>query len=377
MSQSFKAALINRARLLLCVLCSDDATTERLSAVLNEERNQGDSQENQSLAVSLCDDEQASSIDESVGEGVAEVQTNQIAEIGRELSERINRSLMDARVKTEDAVIAVCDQVARLVEIARLGNSEAQGTLRAIVGGPVSMSQEREEASISQVIQTQAESVNRFVDQTRLFFHQQIESANAAVASCREMQHSVAQVVKLVFSSEILAYNIQIESARLGDQGRAFSVLGDEMVRFSSQVRDSNVAIQNSLDQVNKTMLGFQQESLNMDSRLEDFAETLHKRMSDVEHRTVSLTDSLHVALDGITGRNREIIECSQTALSELQFQDPLAQNLMRTELDVNRLRMLIETGSCHEADNDTFSPIIGLGEMHDREPGIVELFEQ
>ena len=298
-----------------------------------------------------------------------------VSELGREIAERIGRNLQEARSKTEDAVISVCDQVARLVDIARQGNAEAQGTLQAIVGGPNSTAGGSQEASVSEVIQMQTESVNAFVEETRRYFHQQMEAANTATATCREMQTCVAQVVKLVFSSEILAYNIQIESARLGDQGRAFSVLGDEMVRFSSKVRDANIAIQKSLNQVNESMMHFHAESKCMDQRLGEFTDQLQNRIAVVEQRTLSLTDSLHMTLDRITTRNREVIECSQTALSELQFQDPLAQSLLRTEHEVNKLQSLLETGSCELASIPEPGLAIGLGESHDREPGIVDFF--
>lgn len=321
--------------------------------------------ESEDEAVDMC----SYNIDE------AEERKALIADAGRELTARINHSLQNARMKTEEAVISVCDQVARLVDIAKLGNAEAERTLQVIVGAPSQFATDIEKPSIADVIQTQTESVNEFVSHTRQFFSQQIAAANHAIASCREMQMCVAQVVKLVFSSEILAYNIQIESARLGDQGSAFSVLGDEMVRFSSKVRDANIAIQNSLSQVNESMLRFQQESIEMDSRLNNFTEQLHHRMSDVEQHTTSLKSSLHVTLDGITERNQQVIKCSQTALSELQFQDPLAQSLLRAELEVNKLQKLIETGSCDALESDQAHEAIGQGIAHEREPGLVELF--
>lgn len=387
MVRTFLKSLANRVELVCRVLLSNDETVDCLRNVhvssglalvaSGVEPLDEPLRVNQDSSLTACDEGFAIG-DSDAGIETAEATTaavDLISDLGREITERINSNLHDARLKTEEAVISVCNQVSRLVDIAREGNAEAQGTLRAIVGGPTSFALDEQETSIAEVIQTQAESVNEFVDETRRFFHQQIEAANLATASCREMQLCVAQVVKLVFSSEILAYNIQIESARLGDQGRAFSVLGDEMVRFSSKVRDANIAIQKSLNQVNASMSNFQEESKNMDLRLEDFTQQLQNRMQDVEHRTHSLTDSLHLTLDRITTRNQEVIQCSQTALSELQFQDPLAQSLLRTEYDVSKLQQLIETGSCDSLESVSHDPTIGRGEMHDREPGLVELF--
>ncbi len=73
---------------------------------------------------------------------------------------------------------------------------------------------------------------------------------------------------------------------------------------------------------------------------------------------TESQTRSLHVTLDGATGRNQELIKCSQTALSELQFQYPLSQSLRQTEIEVNKLQRLIETGSYEEAEDDQLNEL-------------------
>jgi gas vesicle protein len=323
-----------------------------------------------SEALEIVTDE---SVDDQATDGAHA--TNEVVEIGREISGRIRRSLQGAREKTEDAVLAVCDHVTKLVEIARQGNEEAECTLHTIVGPGAGVRFDDEETSIAEVVHTQADSVNSFVADTREFFNQQIAIGDAASKSCQEMQLCVAQVVKLVFSSEILAYNIQIESARLGDDGRAFTVLGDEMVRFSSKVRDANIAIQSSLKLVSETMRKFQEQSKAMDQRLDTFTEQLRRKMDDVQLRTSKLTDSLHLTLERITHRNQEVIACSQDALSELQFQDPLAQRLMRIEMEVERLELLIETGTCDSFTNLEVNPCIGKDGLQNREPGVVDLF--
>ncbi|MDX1930394.1 MAG: hypothetical protein SFV81_27970 [Pirellulaceae bacterium] len=357
-------------------LCSDDQLRRCASALASEDTN---IQAQDHSAAQVCEnvDCMDTVADESaiIPESADLEATIAVAEIGREISGRICRSLRDARAKTEDAVIAVCDHVAKLVEIARQGNEEAEHTLHTIVGPGAGARIGAGDTSIAEVVHTQAESVNSFVADTREFFNQQIAIGDAASKSCQEMQLCVAQVVKLVFSSEILAYNIQIESARLGDDGRAFSVLGDEMVRFSSKVRDANIAIQSSLKLVTETMRQFQDQSKAMDLRLDAFTEQLRRKMCDVQMRTSKLTDSLHLTLERITHRNQEVIACSQDALSELQFQDPLAQNLMRTEMEVERLTDLIAAGTCDSIAYSELNPSIGNDGSQDREPGIVDLF--
>ncbi len=79
--------------------------------------------------------------------------------------------------------------------------------------------------------------------------------------------------------------------------------------------------------------------------------------------------------LDRITDRNQQVIHCSNHALSELQFQDPLAQSLLRTEDDVTRLQELIEHGI--PSDFGHFEEVTAGDDAaaNEREPGVVELF--
>lgn len=381
-----KKTLWNRIRtrtsLLLQLLRCTDSQVCRCAAVFDDDSvcNLANGQDasstctNNDVCATVQEDCRTDETDDS-NSVLSVASVDYVAEAGREISGRIRHSLQGARKKTEDAVMAVCDQVTKLVQIARQGNEEAQSTLHTIVGTGTSGGVHSNGMSIAEVVHTQAESVNSFVADTRKFFDQQFMTVDAASKSCQEMQFCVTQVVKLVFSSEILAYNIQIESARLGDDGRAFSVLGDEMVRFSSKVRDANIAIQSSLKLVTETMRQSQEESRAMDKRLDTFSDQLRLKMDDVQLRTSELTESLQLTLDRIAHRNEEVIACSQNALSELQFQDPLAQSLMRTEMDLDRLSSLIENGTCDWLEYSQYNPSVGNDGTADLTPGVVDLF--
>jgi methyl-accepting chemotaxis protein len=286
---------------------------------------------------------------------------------------RIVHSLQNSRQVAEKAVVNVCDEVTKLVGLSQSGNDEARSTLHALVGDETHANDPNHRRPISEVIHTQAESMNQFVDETRGFFHQQISVANDATQACKEMQHCATQIAKLVFSSEILAFNIQIESARLGDSGRTFSVLGDEMARFSAKVRDANSLVQQSLTLVTNCMAKFQEESKSMDSRLTTFAQSLNFKMDDVKQQTQALTESMRTTLDHIAARNQEAMGCLQRAFSELQFQDPMSQDLVRTEFEVVKLQRFIETGI--EDELLLCDPSGALHAEHSLESGSVQLF--
>lgn len=292
--------------------------------------------------------------------------------IGQRLAERIANSLLHARSVTEQATLSVGQHVSELFEIARRDNTIAEETLRGIIGAD---DQSGQDDGMAAIVSQQRSLIDRFVSETKACFQRQVEFSSKAVAACRDMDRSVAAIEKLVFSSEILAFNVQVESIRLGEQGRAFSVLGEEMVRFSTQVSQANAAMQKSLATVCETMQRLHGESVAVDDRLSDFSTSLFERMRGVQERTERLTDSLIGTLQRITSSNEVLMSHSQNALSELQFQDPLAQDLLRTHHEVLKIQSLLKTGYCEDTSLADIDPAVGHDGTEFRDAGEVELF--
>lgn len=112
-----------------------------------------------------------------------------------------------------------------------------------------------------------------------------------------------------------------------------------------------------------------------MEDKLTSFSEALGSQLEAVEQRTQGLTASLDSALHRITSSNNEMMVCSQKALSELQFQEPMSQDLLRTEHDVRKLSTLIKTGTCEDVSLADLDPSVGNGVSRECETGLVDLF--
>lgn len=290
---------------------------------------------------------------------------------GQRYAGRIIRSLRAARKKTEDAALLIGTHVSDLYNIGRNDNAIATAALAGMLGDSTGDRQ----VALADIVGAQKRSVAKFLHDSQAFFDRQYQAATDARDSCQAMTECVAKVNQLVFSSELLAFNVRVEAIRLGDSGSTFAVLADEMVKFSQAIKNTNLAIQKSLGAVSHRMSVYHNESSAMKDELAEFAGQLSEQMEAVQSRTEELTHSLESTLQRMTVSNGRLMASSQEALSALQFQDPLAQDLMRTEHEVQKIRSLLETGTSDDTNLAEIDPAVGNDGTLDREPGVVELF--
>ncbi len=173
------------------------------------------------------------------------------------------------------------------------------------------------------------------------------------------MKQCVLRINQLVFSSELLAFNVRVEALRLGDKGSTFAVLAEEMVKFSQAIKAINLDIQRSLTAVSERIGVCHGQTATMKGKLGTFSDDLSRQMSEVQTRTHELTESLSNTLSHISKSNQVLMTASQEALSALQFQDPMSQDLKRTAHEVYKLKALFENGYCEDTNAADLDPAI------------------
>lgn len=306
---------------------------------------------------------------------IEQLQTNgeAVGELGSTFIDRIDHSLKAAREVTEQAALSIGTHVSQLFQIASKDNLMASQTLQSLIGG--SRRHSKSDQPLAEVIEQQEKSVEQFVSRAQGFFDTQSQAATNVRDACLAMRERVAKVDQLVFSSELLSFNIRCEAVRLGNDGSPFAVLAEEMVRFSHAIKSANLAIKQSLDMLSDRMTTYYDDSIVMKGQIDQFADALSQQMLRVQDKTQQLTESLTSTLTHMTESNGSLMAASQHALSELQFQDPLAQDLMRTLHEAHKLRSLIVHGQVDDTRLGDLDPTIGSGLEPEQEPGIVALF--
>lgn len=298
---------------------------------------------------------------------------NTVGELGSTFIDRIDRSLRCAREVTEQAALSIGTHVSQLFQIASQDNLMASQTLQSLIGD--SRRRSKGDQPLAEVIEQQEKSVEQFVSRAQDFFDTQSQAATNVRDACLAMRERVAKVDQLVFSSELLSFNIRCEAVRLGNDGSPFAVLAEEMVRFSHAIKSANLAIKQSLDMLSDRMTTYYDDSIVMKGQIDEFGGALSQQMLRVQDKTQQLTESLTSTLTHMTESNGSLMAASQHALSELQFQDPLAQDLMRTLHEAHKLRSLIVHGQVEDTRLGDLDPTVGSGLEREQEPGIVELF--
>jgi methyl-accepting chemotaxis protein len=295
-----------------------------------------------------------------------------IITVGERISARIVDSMQGIRTTTESAVLAIGQQLNEIVRVATQDNNAVRDMFGGDQHGDASGRQG--DLTITTAIETQLQTVGRFIDETRDFFKQQLAFAKAAGEACDKIASCASGVTDLMTMSHLLALNMQIESARL-KEGRAISAIGEEMKEFSVQVRKSNEAIKTALQTLTDSIPRIHSETAAMDERTASFSESLSSQMTDVKRHTTHLAGALQTMMQRAEQRNNDVVKASLATLSELQFQDPMSQKLQQAEFDVEKLQQLIVGRECEDVCLADIDPAVGNDGTLMREAGEVDLF--
>lgn len=290
--------------------------------------------------------------------------------------------LQMATETTEVAALEIGNQVSSLLSLAQAVNESATRSLANVVGHDAvaiesgsDSSMVESEPTVVELIYGQKTNLSAFIDATEQFVHAQETTSRGSTHAVLDVRDCVRRIDKIVLSSEVLALNVQIESVRLGEDGKAFSVLGQQMSDFSRQIHEANQAIQKAVGTLAETIGQTTSQSEEMGGRLAAFSSEMDRKMDDLEDRTNGLSDTLHQTLTEITTSNDKMMSCSRSALSALQFQDPLSQDLLRSVHEIRKIQSLIEVGDFEDTRLADIDPSIGNDGAAEREAGVVELF--
>jgi len=166
------------------------------------------------------------------------------------------------------------------------------------------------------------------------------------------VEEAIRSINGLTQYSNLLAINARIEAARLGEQGRGFAVIAQHMRDLSQTIRESADKVSAAIGAVRQGLPPVGARASSMHERTRGFVQEVGAQAKPGSAAADS--GSAHSA------RLDAVIELSNQALSHLQFQDPLVQDLSSIERDValveNRVRRVLQ-GENLEAISTDQSP--------------------
>jgi methyl-accepting chemotaxis protein len=184
----------------------------------------------------------------------------------------------------------------------------------------------------------------------------QDERARNAAAAAKSIADLAASIERLAGEARLLAVNARIESSRLGAQSAGFEVLAAEMQRLSDEVATTNERVGELAGRLGHDLPWIAQHARDFRRAMEDFSTTATMQLDETERGVLDLRNQVQRASKAGGAVIEDILRASQAALSHLQFQDVVAQDLR--QLDGQARNAQVETLQLLDADPELIAEI-------------------
>jgi methyl-accepting chemotaxis protein len=164
----------------------------------------------------------------------------------------------------------------------------------------------------------------RYSREIRTALTEQGALARDSISLSQEISKFVEVIGKISSAARILTVNGQIESARLGREGAAFSVIVQEMRELSNEVQKANQAISELAGNLIRLMPAFEKNATDLLQTSENFS----KHQATIVSNFTALAEQEKALLDSAEVRAQQISKLVATMVTHLQFQDRVAQGL-------------------------------------------------
>jgi methyl-accepting chemotaxis protein len=156
----------------------------------------------------------------------------------------------------------------------------------------------------------------------------QDERARQAAAAAKSIGDLAGTIDRLAGEARLLAVNARIESARLGAQSAGFQVLASEMQRLSDEVAGANDRVSELAVRLGSDLPWIAQHARDLRTALDSFAMAAADRLAETERGVATLREDIATISRAGGAAMADILRMSRAALSHLQFQDVVAQEL-------------------------------------------------
>ncbi len=246
---------------------------------------------------------------------------------GADLADFVEQAGVRIRAELAGIHARVADQVQGLQVLSERETLAIGSVLGTIVERVQVIVREGEEAR-----QRSEEGVERITSEFLGRMSGEAEKQEAAVSRMFELAESIGSSIEAIdtlrHSTEMLAINSKIEAARLGDQGLPFAVLAEQIRDLGGSVRATTERVALAIENVRTGLPAIAESTEGMTTHLQAYVAEMQA------HIHGQRGDDACPQQDGLG----ELAELSNRALSHLQFQDPLVQQLGDIERELGAL---------------------------------------
>lgn len=208
----------------------------------------------------------------------------------------------------------ICLATASLMQINRDSRDHVSDLRRVVTG-----SQEKRVAAIEMI-----DHQIHYSQTMQVALQEQVELARKSMGLSREISGFVEVIGRISSAARILTVNGQIESARMGSLGAAFSVIANEMRDLSAEVQRANQAIADLAGNLVKLMPALDSNAGKLLRNTEAFS----AQQADIIKNFQVVAQHESDSLISTEERAKHISDQVGVMVTHLQFQDRVAQDL-------------------------------------------------
>jgi methyl-accepting chemotaxis protein len=238
--------------------------------------------------------------------------------------ERLVKRIRTVNETTSNEVKEAAHFLNAVVESARVYVQDSQRALSRLQG--------EGNDSIGQLLSKQTEFLRKHAADMSDRAAMQDERARQAAAAAKSIADLAASIERLAGEARLLAVNARIESSRLGAQSAGFEVLASEMQRLSDEVATTNERVGELAGRLGHDLPWIAQHARDFRRAMEDFSTTASMQLDETERGVSELRTQVTRASKAGGAVIEDILRASQAALSHLQFQDVVAQDLRQLD---------------------------------------------
>jgi methyl-accepting chemotaxis protein len=267
--------------------------------------------------------------------------------------EGIGAKLREASGMTEREVLAAGEALKLIVDEARAFALGSQQTLQEIAT-----------ASITDMLERHRTLMTDFVEAMQAQVVIQSQAAQQATAQINRIVDLGRNIQHVTMESRMLALNANIQARRLGDAGRAFQVIGQEMKLFSESVSEANKGVQSLAEGLLDVLPRIENQAARARELSEQFSSDISRRVAEVAEANTQMKQIVADSMATAENRLQQILKLSYDALSHLQFQDPVAQTLLFCDREMGEC--LKRAGSWANGDDAADEKAANEGDVDD-----------
>jgi methyl-accepting chemotaxis protein len=244
------------------------------------------------------------------------------------LMQRLN----DVNATTSREVLAAASSVANIVDRATSHLKRVKQMVESLDG--------RDGGGVAAAVTHQSEVLRRYFESVSRDIARQENTADRAQQSVQRITKVASDTAHLASAARLLALNARIEAARVGGHGNCFSTIAGEMQHLAEQITQANEFIDSLASRLSADLPELAASARALRASSEELTTDLSAATRAVEKETDGMRDVIGRLLEESDREMAELIGSSHQALSHLQFQDVVAQGLLRIEPPLHDLQI-------------------------------------